>query len=177
MILQLSLLAALLTFFFGFGAGALIHWYLIHIKHSLVKELRGSLTFVSSIIGDGILLPIINAICVAFLLHNFYLVSQPIISWSLIISLTITLGFHIFQAKRGLVNWTMPKAWQWNILGLFHAIYMFTVITLLALFYLTVRQFSSTQSFPTESILVTGGVVLFIILLKLDYREVKIFSN
>ncbi len=165
------------TFFFGFGAGALLNVYLFWIQSPLVLELRSSLNYTSAIIGDGILLPIINMIVVAFLLTHKNLITKRLLYQALLLGVLITMYFHISQAVNGLVNWAMPKPWQWNVLGVWHAIYMFLVCSLLSLFLLTIVKFVRIhRSMPKEAWIVSGGVIVFLILLRMDYMTVNISS-
>ncbi len=62
--------AGVATFVFGFGAGAALNLYLIVVRSPLTTEFRGSLNYVSSVVGDGIVLPIVNMVIVSFLLSH-----------------------------------------------------------------------------------------------------------
>jgi len=158
------------TFFFGFAAPAGLNLYLVVTHSPLVLQLRSSLMFVSSILGDGIILPIVNMLIVSSLIKNKELISRLIVALSLFCGLIITLYFHITQAVQGLVNWTMPKPWEWNFLGAWHALYMFTVSSLISLFYIVLTlNIVKNKRLTKEAVLVTLGIVLFLILLKLDY--------
>jgi hypothetical protein len=174
---KIIIATGLATFFFGFGAGAILNFYLIWIDSPLVKELRGSLTFISSIIGDGILLPITNMIVVSFLLQNKKIITKALVYGAFLMGGLITTWFHVTQAMSGLVNWTMPEPWKWNILGVWHGVYMLAVCTLLSLFLLTVIQFVRKEKrVPKEAVLVALGVLIFLILLRLDYSAVSLNS-
>jgi len=163
------------TFFFGFGAGAILNLYLLAIHSPLVVQLRSSLMFVSSILGDGIILPIVNMLIVSSLIKNKEFISRLIVALSLFCGLIITLYFHITQAVQGLVNWTMPKPWEWNFLGVWHALYMFAVGSLISLFYIVlVISIAKRKRFAKEGALVTLGIILFLVLLRLDYIDVKL---
>ena len=166
------------TFFFGFGAGALLNFYLLAINSPLVLNFRGSLTFISSIFGDGIILPIINMMAVSFLLNNKEFVSKLNIILGLIFGVLITIYSHIVQGIEGLVNWSMPAPWQWNVLGFWHMIYMFLVASLLSSYFIAmIRYIKKNGKIHKEFIVVVLGVVIFLMLLKFDYDLVdfKIF--
>jgi hypothetical protein len=166
---------ALATFFFGFGAGAALNLYLIAVKSPFLNELRGSLDYKSSIFGDGILLPAVNVLVVATLRDHRALVNPVTLLVALGLGLAATAYFHIVQAVRGIVNWAMPKPWRWNILGLWHAIYMLSVATLLSLFYVSaIAGAFGDDPFGWGPVgLVTVGIVAFFALLRLDYVTVK----
>lgn len=165
------------TVFFGFLAGAIVNYYLLSINSPLVTTFRASLTYISAIIGDGIILPIVNMIIASFLLVNKKQVTKNIFHMALVFGLGITLYFHITQAMTGLVNWTMPTPWHWNILGVWHAGYMFSVSSLISCFYLVVIKMTKQKmSVVKEVILVTVGIALFLVLLRLDYSFVTFSS-
>ena len=157
------------TFFFGFGAGAALNLYLLSIHDPLVTTLRASLTYRSAILGDGLLLPIINMLAVYFILQNKKSISHNLKISGLFLGFMITLYFHLDQAIKGLVNWAMPTPWHWNFLGLWHAIYMFSVASLLSLFYLVALKLSHQQGTKMTILAVTLGMILFFILLGTDY--------
>ena len=171
---QAIIFTGIVTFFFGFGAGAAVNWYLNKVGSPLVAELRGSLTYISSIVGDGILLPIVNMVIVAFLLRERALISDAVWGVSLFLGLCVTAYFHIVQAVRGLVNWTMPSPWHWNVLGVWHAAYMFSVATLISMFFIVVVLAAFAGQAPWVTLgVVSAGIVAFFVLLRLDYATVE----
>ncbi|MBI2595743.1 hypothetical protein HYW46_03350 [Candidatus Daviesbacteria bacterium] len=159
------------TFFFGFGAGALYNYYLILTNSPIVSTLRTSLTFKSAIFGDGIILPIINMTAAYFLIKNRKYRTKTILVYSFISGFVVLAYFHITQAVKGLVNWAMPSPWHWNLLGLWHAIYMYSVASFISYFYFTsIKSAIKEKKIPLQLILVTIGMITFFILLDLDYR-------
>src|SRR5581483_366800 len=148
------------TFFFGFFAGAVASAYLLSIHSQLVAGLRTSLSFKSAIFGDGFILPVINMVAAAFLLANKKLLTKALATNSVLLGFLITAYFHLNQAINKLVNWAMPTPWHWNILGLWHAIYMFSVSAFISLFYIIVMRNSRYgQRLPKEFFIVTTGLV------------------
>ena len=165
------------TFFFGFGAGALLNLYLLAINHPLVHQFRAALSYKSAILGDGILLPLVNMAVAAFVIRNRSYIGRKMIQGSLFSGLLITIYFHVNQAMGGIVNWAMPEPWRWNILGIWHAMYMFSVATLLSLFYLLVVKVTKEERVvPREVLAVTLGIIAFFVLLRLDYININIAS-
>ncbi len=164
------------TFVFGFGAGAALNWYLIAVKSPLIAEHRGSLSYVSSIVGDGVLLPLVNMVIVSFLIAHRGRIDNTTLAVAVCLGIAITVYFHVVQAVRGLVNWTMPTPWRWNALGAFHAAYMLTVASLLALFYAVVAAgaLAHDSGLALSAAFVTTGVVCFCVLLRLDYAAVSL---
>lgn len=163
------------TFFFGFAAGAVYNLYLIWTNSPIAFTLRTSLTYKSAIFGDGIVLPIINMIAAAFLLRYAGLAGKRTRNMALTLGIFVTAYFHIAQAVTGLVNWAMPSPWHWNALGAWHAAYMFSVASFLSCFYLVLfKVVKRHKRIPTEAALVTFGLVIFFILLRLDYVAVSL---
>ncbi len=161
------------TFVLGFAAGAIVNLYLLLINDPLVANFRSSLSYKSSIFGDGVILPIINMFALWFLLENNQIIKKKMIRTAVFLGVLITLYFHINQAARGLVNWAMPVPWEWNLLGSFHAGYMFLAASFISLFYLTlIRYVRKNKTMPREAVIVTGGIILFLILLRLDYMSI-----
>ncbi len=165
----------LATFFFGFGVAAILNIYLISVNSPLVTKLRSSLSFKSSIYGDGILLPIVNMVMVAFLYKKKEFVNKKTLRLAFVGGLLITAYFHISQAIQGLVNWSMPTPWHWNFLGLWHALYMFFVTSLIILFYtVALLSFRNQRKIDWQVYFVTLGIGFFLLLLKFDYINVNI---
>lgn len=165
------------TFSFGFLAGAILNLYLLAIQSPLVLSLRASLSYKSSIFGDGIILPIVNMVIADFILRNKEYFDKKSIGPAFFSGFLITTYFHISQAVTGLTNWAMPEPWQWNLLGQFHALYMFSVASLVSLFYIMLfRYIKTNKTMPKAAWAVTAGAIIFLILLRLDYITVSLAS-
>jgi hypothetical protein len=158
------------TLGFGFLAGALLNVFLWIIQDPLAAHFRTSLTYPSAILGDGLVLPLVNMLAATFLWRERWVLTPTTRRLALLGGTAVTMAFHIYQASHGLVNWTMPEPWHWNLLGLYHATYMLTVCTLLCLFLCgVIRHTWRHRQVPTEAVLVALGVVVFFGLLRLDY--------
>lgn len=163
----------LATFIFGFFAGAVLNYYLILVHSPLVAQFRASLTYQSSIFGDGVILPISFMFATYFILENKEFLRRRVLRNALISGILITIYFHLNQAMRGLVNWAMPEPWKWNELGAFHAGYMLLATTFISLFYLVlIKYVRRNKTIPREAFIVTLGIIIFLILLRLDYMTV-----
>ena len=163
------------TFFFGFGAAAIFNYYLIFTHSIFIAHLRGSLNYKSAIFGDGIVLPLVNMLVASFILKYSKYVTTTNVKLALVSGAIITGYFHITQAMQGLVNWAMPTPWHWNLLGLWHAIYMYSVTSFLSLFYILLIYLVAKQKImPKRAVVISAGIVLFFMLLKLDYAKVNL---
>lgn len=165
------------TFFFGFGAPAVLNLILLIVKSPLVLNFRSSLNFVSAILGDGVILPAINMMIASFILKNTGIVNRLMIILSVVLGFMITLYFNITQAVAGLVNWAMPTPWNWNFLGIWHAFYMFAVASLICFYFvLLFKKVRKERIFPKQAFIIIGGIIIFFILLKLDYSNINLFK-
>ena len=91
--LKIPTLVGLATFFFGFGAAALLNLYLLMVRSPLVLNFRSSLNFISSILGDGIILPIVNMFIASFIIKNLALVSKVNVVLGVVVGFFIKLYF------------------------------------------------------------------------------------
>lgn len=160
----------LLTFIFGFAAGAILNLYYYCISNPLVLNYRSALTFKSAIYGDGLVLPLINMVAASFLLKKKGKINKFVIILSLVCGGLVTAYFHISQAVNNLVNWAMPVPWQWNNLGIFHAFFMYSVSTFLSLYFIVFfKDLIQVKKFDKSFIIVISGLIIFFILLSADY--------
>lgn len=176
MSLSLILTVGLLTCFFSFGVQTLFYLWYKSKKHSLISQHRAVVNYASGIIGDGILVPLINIFAVISLSY----LQRVYLNFTFFI-LALTLGFlttsliHYGQMRFALTNWTMPKVGKWNVLGLYHAIFMFLEISFL--FYVLLNYIKEAEMFGTRLFLVSPikfeFLVLFLFLMTFiyDYRE------
>lgn len=163
------------TLFFGFLAAAFLNLYLIWVGSPFINEFRAALTYKSAIFGDGILLPVVNMIITAFFFKKAKLITRKTVNLGLFLGFLVTAYFHIAQAVGNVINWAMPAPWQWNILGLWHAIYMFSVASFICLFYIIALKVMQKEKYaPKELVIVTLGIVIFFALLRLDYIDINL---
>lgn len=163
------------TFFFGFAAGAIANVYLLAIHSPLVTTLRASLTYKSSIFGDGFLLPVVNMIAASFLLSRSEKITARTKRAAIFLGSIITIWFHVDQATHKIVNWAMPTPWHWNALGVWHAGYMFAVASFISCFYLVLLKTRKNKKLvPKEALFVTLGYAIFFMLLRWDYIAINL---
>jgi hypothetical protein len=89
---------------------------------------------------------------------------------ALLLGLAVTAYFHIEQAVDGLVNWAMPQPWHWNLLGVWHAVYMLTIATLLALYFIvSAVHIYRKRTVPLSLVISVLCLISFFVLLGTDY--------
>lgn len=165
-----------ITFFFSFGVQTLGYLFYKYIDHELIKCHKCVIHYTSGIIGDSILVPLTNVFCAL----TIYSLGKTIYEFSLwpysfFSGVVITFFFHYFQLKLKLTNWTMPEVGHWNLLGVYHAVFMsfessFLSYTLLVIIKTTLEQgIVFVLDSPVKySFLILG---LFLITFLFDYRK------
>ena len=85
----------------------------------------------------------------------------------------ISLLFHVQQGNGGLVNWTMPRPWRWNLLGYYHFVYMSTQFSYMLLFLTQLLthlpEEEMTDELKKDLALIGANLVAFGLLLYTDY--------
>jgi hypothetical protein len=123
------------TAFFGFLVQALGNVYLRWRADPLVTEYRATLSYTSAVIGDGILIPLVNVFMTSQLAvwrrrPNVREVAGAIIGGAL-----ITAFAHVYQATQDLRNWAMTKPWEWTPIGYYHGVFMWAEISFVLFFW------------------------------------------
>jgi len=123
------------TVFFGFVVQALGNVYLRWRADPIVTEYRATLSYTSAVIGDGVLIPLVNVFMTSQLALWRRLPKLREIG-AAILGATVVTGFaHIYQATQDLRNWTMTKPWDWTPLGYYHALFMCAEISFVLFFW------------------------------------------
>jgi len=170
-----ALAVGVATFVFGFFVPVVLNAYLLAVHHPLVEQFRSTLTYVSGILGDGILLPFVNMTAAGFIARQRARLGNWIFVVGALMGVGVTAYFHVDQAVHGVVNWAMPAPWHWNVLGLWHAGYMLSVATLLSIFVLASVQVTRRERrWQPEATIVLIGLAVFFVLLRLDYLALDI---
>jgi hypothetical protein len=81
---------------------------------------RTVFSYYSGIVGDGLLIPVVNV-------AGFVLLRQlsPVVPWRRVpvyalLGLATATAAYLIQANLDLVNWSMPSAFSWSDVGQFH---------------------------------------------------------
>lgn len=123
------------TAFFGFLVQALGNVYLNWQGDPIVHEYRATLSYTSAIVGDGILIPLVNVFMTTQLTlwrrrPRMNEVLMPVVAGGL-----MTAAVHLYQAANDLRNWAMPAPFQWTPIGYYHAAFMWTEFSLVLFFW------------------------------------------
>ena len=123
----------------AFGVNAAGHAWMLWRGNPLVRRHRATLAYRSALVGDSVLLPLVNVLLDRQLdawgngLRPGYL-RRGLLVRALLVGMGLTALVHGYQGAQELTNWTMPRPWRWNALGYYHAVYMAGQFTLLAYF-------------------------------------------
>ena len=124
-----------LTVFFGFVVQAAGNVYLRWRADPIVLEYRATLSYTSAIIGDGILIPLVNVFMTSQLALWRRRPGLSEVALSVLGAALITGFVHFYQGFHGLLNWTMTAPFEWTPMGYFHAAFMWAEISLVLFFW------------------------------------------
>jgi hypothetical protein len=123
------------TVFFGFLVQAAGNVYLRWTADPLITHYRATLSYTSAVVGDGLLIPMVN-VFMASQLALWRRTPRPSeVVLSVLGGALITAFVHGYQAVNDLRNWTMTAPYQWTPLGYYHAAFMWTEISLVLFFW------------------------------------------
>lgn len=121
---QVYLNTFLITLFFSFCVQSLFYlWY--RLTNNRILKYQHVFGYYSGIIGDGLLVPLVNVFAIKTLYDNGLSFNASYAGLGLIGGFLTTFVFHFGQKYFNQINWTMPKKGEWNLLGLYHSIFMF----------------------------------------------------
>ena len=123
------------TAFFGFAVQALGNVYLNWSNDPLVHQYRATLSYTSAVVGDGILIPLVNVFMTSQLMlwrrrPSLAEVGMPFLAGGLLMG-----AVHLYQAVNDLRNWAMPKPFEWTPIGYYHAAFMWAEFSVVLFFW------------------------------------------
>src|SRR4051812_20819142 len=164
---------AVITFAAALGGSGGTNVWMLLTDHHLIKKHRPTLTFRSAIFGDGLILPLVNVV----MMKSFRRWRPRLSARTALLPIAggsaVSLMFHVGQGRGGLVNWTMPRPWHWNLLGYYHFIFMSTQFSYLLLYLQnlagSIAKQELTDAQKKELALIAANMAAFGILLYTDY--------
>ncbi len=123
------------TAFFGFAVQAVGNLYLNWRGDPLVLQYRATLSYTSAIVGDGVLIPLVNVFIASQLLLWRRRPRASEIALSVLGGALITIFVHVYQGLNNLRNWAMPAPFQWTPIGYYHGVFMWTEISIVLFFW------------------------------------------
>ena len=125
----------LVTLVMGFAIQAAGSFWLRWTADPIALAYRTTLTYTSALIGDAILLPLVNVFIVTQLLEWRRQPRQREIAAAMVGGALLTVGVHFYQAANALLNWTMLEPYRWTPLGYAHAFFMLCELSLVLFFW------------------------------------------
>ena len=125
----------LATLFFGFVTQAAGSLYLGLTHDPIVHTYRTTLSYTSALIGDAILLPIVNVLMAAQLWEWRRSPRVSEMALALLAGAALTVGVHLYQAINEILNWTMMSPYSWTFLGYVHGAFMLAELSLVLFFW------------------------------------------
>ena len=123
------------TCFFGFIVQAAGSVWLRWQDDPIAANYRTTLSYTSALIGDALLIPLVNVFIVGQLATWRRRPHGAEIAGALLGAALITVIVHLYQAANALLNWTMTQPYRWSGIGYEHAAFMWAEISLVLFFW------------------------------------------
>jgi hypothetical protein len=125
----------LATWLFGFLVQAAGSVWLRWQDDPIAANYRTTLSYTSALIGDGILIPLVNVFITSQLMTWRRRPRGAEIAGAFVAGALVTSLVHLYQAANALLNWTMTQPYSWTELGYAHAAFMWAEISLVLFFW------------------------------------------
>ena len=160
------------TLLFGFVVQAAGSAYLRWTADPIVLKYRTTLSYTSAIVGDAVLLPLVNVLVTSQLALWRRRPRPAEVAGALLAGATLTVAVHLYQAANALLNWTMLAPYSWTPLGYVHAGFMWAELSLVVFFWGQVALVAKERPrviFSQRIFLVVLCSIVFLRLLLGDY--------
>jgi len=128
-------LVFLATSFLGFAVQALGNVYLDWRNDPLIHEYRSTLSYTSAVVGDGVLIPLVNVFMTSQLVAWRRRPSLTEVGSAVLAGGLLTGVAHLYQAVNDLRNWTMTAPFEWSAMGYYHAAFMWAELSCVLFFW------------------------------------------
>jgi hypothetical protein len=123
------------TCFFGFVLQAAGSVWLRWQADPIAAHYRTTLSYTSALVGDAVLIPLVNVFIVSQLVSWRRQPRAAEIAGAVLGGALLTVAVHLYQAANALLNWTMTQPYLWTGLGYEHAAFMWGEISLVLFFW------------------------------------------
>lgn len=123
------------TLVFGFAIPAVASAYLRWTADPIVTVYRTTLSYTSALVGDALLLPLVNVFITSQLWAWRRRPRPAEIFAALGSGALLTVAVHLYQAANEILNWTMMAPYAWTPIGYVHAGFMFAEISFVIFFW------------------------------------------
>src|SRR5207248_577522 len=114
--------------------------YLRMHNDPLVLQYRATLSYTSAVVGDGVLIPLVNVFMTGQLALWRRRPALSEVALSVLGGALITGVVHLYQALNDLTNWTMTAPFEWTSMGYYHAAFMWAEISCVLFFWRQVAR-------------------------------------
>lgn len=160
------------TLLFGFIIQAAGSAYLRWTADPIVLHYRTTLSYTSALVGDAVLLPVLNVVMTSQLALWRRRPHPAEIVGTLLGAALLTVGVHLYQAANALLNWTMLEPYSWTPLGYVHAAFMLAELSFVLFFWGQVARVAKERPraiFSHRILIVVLCSLVFMRLLLGDY--------
>lgn len=148
--------------------------YKINLQPLAFQGQKTLLEYLTGIIGDGLIAPIINVVVFVFFTTIHLKPQKRTVIKMFALALITDILVHFFQGALSLTNWSMPKPFVWNFAGYWHMVSLPTQMTYLYYFFYTVvknwREVKNKVALKKPILAVFGLMLLFVVLFFIDNR-------
>ena len=173
--LLLALVFAI-TCLFGFivqAAGSVwLRWH----ADPIAANYRTTLSYTSALIGDAVLIPLVNVFIVSQLSVWRRRPHVAEVAGAMLGGALITGFVHLYQAANALLNWTMTQPYRWSGIGYEHAAFMFAEISLVLFFWGQVAMIAKENPRAILSHRIAFVILCGLAFLRLVFTDYGYFS-
>jgi len=164
------------TCFFGFIVQAAGSAWLRWQDDPIAANYRTTLSYTSALIGDALLIPLVNVFIVGKLATWRRRPHGAEIAGALLGAALITVIVHLYQAANALLNWTMTQPYRWSGIGYEHAAFMFAEISLVLFFWGQVAMIAKENPRAILSHRIAFVILCGLAFLRLVFTDYGYFS-
>lgn len=128
---RLVLMTGVVTWLLCFGYQLVFYWFYQLNGSYLIHHYDTVLSYYSGVIGDGVIVPVVNIVVVMLLREVKVKVISTRVAIAVGLGLVLTVLAHWAQANFDLTNWSMPTPYHWSLVGRFHFGFMWAESSLL----------------------------------------------
>lgn len=156
-----------LVIFISFTANWLVQffYYLYKINGDpfVFNGLKTLFDYKTGIIGDVVILPFVNVIAAYVMLNANFKLSRKILLIVFAAALITDVSSHFLQGYLALVNWSMPRPFEWNFVSYWHMFSFFWQIAYLYLFFYVIWHLRTYKTVLTINWSISACLIFLLI--------------
>lgn len=153
--------------------------YKTHFNPHAFDGERTLFDYTTGIIGDVIVVPLINVAVLYILLHAEIRLKLRAIMGVAAGGLLIDVTTHFFQGYLGLTNWSMPRPFEWDFVSYWHMVSYFFQMSFIVLFFYLVAKGAFRRGEGVRNATRSGFALMavFVMLFVWDYLPLHAWSS